>query len=170
MESNLNFLCNPTLKIFDATNYTKIIGSLLNLTNTSTNIFFALVHCVKKMCSHGHSIKYMTKSNWEGYATNRKSTSCFYFSLGSDMISWLSKKQFCVELSTTKEDDVVAFLANCELFVKISYANTRFISFQLKNHSSNISKITNKKKSQYRNNIYPRKPSRGRKPNKNSSV
>ena len=48
---------------------------------------------------HGFS-----NSDWASSSTKRKSTSGCYFSLGSRMISWLSKKQSSVALSSAKAE------------------------------------------------------------------
>ena len=53
-------------------------------------------------------------SYWAGSAIDRKSTSGCCFSMGSVMISWLSRKQFRVGLSTTKVEYVVACSTSCE--------------------------------------------------------
>ena len=53
-------------------------------------------------------------SNWVGSAIDRKSTSGCYFSMGSCMISWFSRKQSCMALSTTEVEYVIACLASCE--------------------------------------------------------
>ena len=47
-------------------------------------------------------------SNWAGSAIDRKSTSGCCFNMGSGVISWFSRKQSCVALSTT-EIEYVAF-------------------------------------------------------------
>ena len=46
--------------------------------------------------------------NWTGGAIDRKSTSRCLFSMRLGVISWFSRKQSCVALSTTKEEYVVA--------------------------------------------------------------
>ena len=52
--------------------------------------------------------------NWAGSTTNRKINSSCCFSLGSGMISWYSRKQSCVVLSTMEEDYVASDLAICD--------------------------------------------------------
>ena len=54
-------------------------------------------------------------SNWEGSAKDRKSTSGGCYCLGSTMISWFSKKQSSVSLSTTKEEYIPACSACFEV-------------------------------------------------------
>ena len=41
--------------------------------------------------------------DWVGSAIDRKSTSGCCFSMGSDVISWFSRNQSCMALSTAKE-------------------------------------------------------------------
>ena len=40
--------------------------------------------------------------DWEGSAIDRKSTSGCFFSMGSDMVLWLSRKHNSVALNTTE--------------------------------------------------------------------
>ena len=51
---------------------------------------------------------------WEGSATNRKSTSVYYFSLGSVMITWFNRKQSCVAPSRVEAEYVATCSASCE--------------------------------------------------------
>ena len=53
-------------------------------------------------------------SYWVGSAINRKSTSGFCLSMGSGVISWLSKKQSCVALSTAEAEYFIACSASYE--------------------------------------------------------
>ena len=53
-------------------------------------------------------------SYWAGSAINRKSTSRCCFSMGSSVISWFSRKQSCMALSTTEDEYVVACSTICE--------------------------------------------------------
>ena len=53
-------------------------------------------------------------SYWEGSAIDRKSTSGCCFSLGSGVISWFSKKQSYVALSTAEAEYVATCSASCE--------------------------------------------------------
>ena len=41
---------------------------------------------------------------WAGSAIDRKSTSGYCFSMGSGVISWFSRKQSCVTLSTAEAE------------------------------------------------------------------
>ena len=43
-------------------------------------------------------------SDWAGSAIDRKSTSECCFSMGSSVISWFSRKQSCVALSTAEAE------------------------------------------------------------------
>ena len=54
-------------------------------------------------------------SDWAGSTIDRKSTSGCCFSMGSSLISWFSRKQSCMELSTSEVEYVVACSASCEV-------------------------------------------------------
>ena len=49
--------------------------------------------------------------DWVGSAIDRKSTSGCCFSMGSGVISWFSRKQSCVAMSTAEEK----YVATCYL-------------------------------------------------------
>ncbi|MCO5571350.1 hypothetical protein L7F22_025088 [Adiantum nelumboides] len=56
-----------------------------------------------------------TDANWDGSACDRRSTSGFMFSLGSIDITWSSKKQPTIALSSTEVEYRGAALAACEV-------------------------------------------------------
>ena len=53
-------------------------------------------------------------SDWVGSAIDRKSTLGCCFSMGLGVISWFSRKQYCVALSTAEAEYVAACSASCE--------------------------------------------------------
>jgi hypothetical protein len=53
-------------------------------------------------------------SDWAGSIPDRKSTSGYCFSLGSSMVSWSSRKQSYVALSTTEVEYVATCATNRE--------------------------------------------------------
>ena len=55
-----------------------------------------------------------TDADWAGDAIDRRSTSGFMFHLGSATISWSSKNQPTVSLSSTEAEYRVATVATCE--------------------------------------------------------
>ena len=61
----------------------------------------------KKFNLHGY-----VDSDWAGSATHKKNTSGCCFSLGSNIISWFSRKHACVALSTVEVEYVVACSTN----------------------------------------------------------
>ena len=56
-----------------------------------------------------------TDADWAGSVTDRRSTSGFMFSLGSAAITWSSKKQPTVALSSTEAEYRGAAIATCEV-------------------------------------------------------
>jgi hypothetical protein len=58
---------------------------------------------------HGYS-----DADWAGSVVDRKSTSGCCFSLGSASISWMSRKQKSVALSTAEAEYIAASMASCE--------------------------------------------------------
>jgi hypothetical protein len=144
MAMNLNLLRNSSSDLVDPTMYKQLIGSLMYLVNTTSDICFAVntlsrymveprhVHLVAVKhvlrCVHGmvgYGLRYVsdgevklhgyTEYDWVGSAVDRKSTSGCCFSLGSGMISWLSIKQSPMALGTTKEKCIAANVASCEV-------------------------------------------------------
>ena len=53
-------------------------------------------------------------SDWAGSAIDRKSTSWCCFSTGLGVISWFSRNNSCVTLSTTQDEYITTCLASCE--------------------------------------------------------
>ena len=47
-------------------------------------------------------------SNWDGSVVDRKSTSSYYFSMGSAIISWSSRKHGSIAQSTTEAQYIAA--------------------------------------------------------------
>ena len=55
-----------------------------------------------------------TDVDWEGCVEDRKSTSCCCLSIGSGVVSWFSKKQKSVALSSAKVEYMAASMVACE--------------------------------------------------------
>ena len=55
-----------------------------------------------------------TNSDWAGSASNRKSTSGCCFGLGPAIVSWFSRKQKSVALSSAEAEYMAASQASCE--------------------------------------------------------
>ena len=141
--TSLKLLNYDTSKDVDATLYRQIIGSLMYLTNTRPDICFAVNTLSQYMVNPKHvhligakhvmrylkgtldyGLRYTSSgeiklhgyadSDWGGNAKDRKSTSGSCFSLGSGMISWFSRKQTSIALSTAE----VEYIAACSAFCK----------------------------------------------------
>jgi hypothetical protein len=63
---------------------------------------------------HNFTLSGYTDAYWAGSVTNRKITSRCCFSLGSAMISWQSRKQSNIALSTAKAEYIAACSASCK--------------------------------------------------------
>jgi hypothetical protein len=123
----------------DPSLYRQLIGSLMYLVNTRPDICFAvntlsqfqveprhehwivakhvlryirgtLNYGLRYTTSNNIQLHGFTDSDWAGSAEDRRSTSGMCFSLGSAMISWGSRKQKSVALSTTEAE----YIAACE--------------------------------------------------------
>ncbi|XP_075515565.1 uncharacterized protein LOC142550212 [Primulina tabacum] len=121
----------------DNTQYRSIIGSLLYLSASRPDIMFSVCLCARYQAdpkvTHLKAVKrilryiagtvnlglwYTKETNtnlmgfsdadWAGNLDDRKSTTggCFY--LGNNLVSWYSKKQNCVSLSTAESEYVAA--------------------------------------------------------------
>ena len=121
----------------DQSLYKSMIGSLLYLTASRPDIAFAAGVCARYQAdpkvSHANHVKRILKyvngtsdygmlyshgsssaligycdADWAGSADDRKSTSGGCFFLGNNLISWFSKKQNCVSLSTSEAEYIAA--------------------------------------------------------------
>eukprot|EP00253_Pinus_taeda_P021232 PITA_21232 len=128
-------LANPT-------EYRQLIGALMFLVNTRPDICFAVNTLSQQMVEPhhfhwvgaknllryllgtiNHGLRYTagsvilrgyTDADWAGSVVDRKSTSGCCFNLGSTSISWMSRKQKSVALSTAEAEYIPASMACCE--------------------------------------------------------
>eukprot|EP00253_Pinus_taeda_P030134 PITA_30134 len=130
-------------KDFDPSLYKSIIGSLMYLTATRPDIMFVVSlisrfierpkeahwQATKRILRYVKGTKQFgilyttsecsdligyTDSDWVRSVDYRKSTSGYVFHMGSGAISWASKKQSIVALSTVEAEYVVAIAAACQ--------------------------------------------------------
>jgi hypothetical protein len=143
MEAMLKLLVDTSSELIDATLYRQIIGSLMYLLNTRPDICFAVntlsqflvepihVHLVISKhvmrylkgtidCGlsydgdHDFTLCGYIDADWAGIVSDRKRTSGCCFNLGSTMISWQSRKQSSISLSTAEAEYIAACSASCE--------------------------------------------------------
>ena len=134
---------NDNNKDFDPSLYKSIVGSLMYLTATRPDIMHAvslisrfmdrpkearwkaakrILRYVKGAKRYGilytisenYKLIGYTDSDWAGSVDDRKSTSGYVFHMGSEVISWNSKKQPIVALSTAEAEYVAATAAACQ--------------------------------------------------------
>ena len=127
----------------DVTQYIHIIGLLMYLTNARPDIFFVVNTLSQYLVQPGrvhliaakHVMRYLkgtiefglyyegnhdyilygyTYADWAGSVSDRKNTSSGCFFLGFGMISWFSKKQSNISISTTEAEYIATFSASCE--------------------------------------------------------
>jgi hypothetical protein len=141
MEAKLKLMVDTSSDLIDATLYKQIIGLLMYLTNTRPDICFEVntlsqflvqprrVHLVAAK----HVMRYLkgtmdyglrydgdftligyTDADWAGSVTDAKITSRCCFNLGSAMISWQSRKQSSISLSTVEAEFIAACSASCK--------------------------------------------------------
>ena len=138
MDTNLNLISDESSQLVDMTQYRHIIGSLMYSTNTKPDICFDVntlsQYLVKLRQVHlitaNHVMRYLKDtidlglyygrdhdcrlygyidSDQVGSTAYRKSTSGGLYCLGSTMISWFSKKQSSVSLSTAEAKYITAY-------------------------------------------------------------
>jgi hypothetical protein len=143
MITNLKKLGASDLDLVDPTMYRQLIGSLMYLVNTKSDISFAVntlsqfmvelrqVHWVvaKRVLKYlrgtvGFGLRYAkgdgvrlhgySNSNWAGSVVDRKNTSSGCFNLGSIVVSWFSEKQTFVALGSVEAEYMAASLVSCE--------------------------------------------------------
>eukprot|EP00253_Pinus_taeda_P036026 PITA_36026 len=111
MELIFNKLCGSAAgpELGNASEYRQLIEALMFLVNSRSDICFA-VNTLSQYMVEPHHI------HWIGAnVVDRKSTSGCCFSLGSALISWMSKKQKSVALSTGEAEYIAASMASCEI-------------------------------------------------------
>jgi hypothetical protein len=137
MSTSVSLQHNPSEKCVDQTLYRSMIGSLLYLTASRPDISYSVGVCARFQSdpkeSHLHAVKRIIKyvlgtidfgifytkdtnisivgfcdADWGGNKDERKSTSggCFY--VGNNLVSWHSKKQTCISLSTAEAEYIAA--------------------------------------------------------------
>jgi hypothetical protein len=143
MITNLKKVTTSDSDMVDPMLYRQLIGSLMYMVNTRTDICFAVNTLSEFMVelrqehwvATQHVLRYLrgtmeyglrylgdgemklqgyTDSNWASSAADRKSTLGCCFSLGSAMISQFSKKQTSMALSSAEAEYMAASTASCE--------------------------------------------------------
>lgn len=142
-EVGLKLVKDPGGKMVNSTFYKQIVGSLMYLTSTRPDIMHAVslisryMECPKEAHllaakrifrylngtinyglfyrkGEGSDLFGFTDSDYAGDLDDRKSTSGYVFMMGSGAISWSSKKQSIVTLSSTEAEFIAATTCACQ--------------------------------------------------------
>ena len=137
MSPNVKLTVDLLGKSVDSSLYRSMIGSLLYLTASRPDISYSVGVCATYQAnpkeSHMIALKRIIKNvktttkfdvwynkdtndvlagysndDWAENADDRKSTSGGYFNVGNNLVSWMSKKQNSISLSTAKSKNIVA--------------------------------------------------------------
>eukprot|EP00253_Pinus_taeda_P025809 PITA_25809 len=143
MEPGLKLSAQSSSPPVDETLFRQLVGSLIYLTATRPDISFAVSYISRFMSApkadHWIAAKRVlryvrgtsdygllytrtsdpilsgyTDSDWAGSVDDRKSTAGYVFSLGSGVVTWTSKKQQAVALSSTEAEYRGTVKASCE--------------------------------------------------------
>ncbi|XP_057972881.1 secreted RxLR effector protein 161-like [Malania oleifera] len=141
MDVNIKLSIKDRSLLVDTKRYRSLIGSLVYLCNTRPNISFAVgilskftnkpreihwkagIRVLKYIKGTPHfGVSYTLRnsligycdSDWAGYIDSRKSASGYCFLFGNGIISWTSKKQPTVSLSSTEAEYKSTCLTLCE--------------------------------------------------------
>ncbi|GMI66431.1 cysteine-rich RLK (RECEPTOR-like protein kinase) 8 [Hibiscus trionum] len=140
METNVKLKKDRGKILQDARNFRQLVGSLVYLTITRPEISYSvsvisqfmqnpkshyldaakrILRYIKGFLEYGLMYKKndsfllsgYTDADWVGDATDRRSTSGYCFDFGSAVVSWCSKKQPTVALSSTEAEYIAATMA-----------------------------------------------------------
>ncbi len=144
LEQNVKLSADERDLVEDTTMYRRIVGSLVYMTITRLDLSYVVgmasqfmqtpqkphLDVVKRILRYiKHTLKcgifYEVKSqlqvhgytdaDWVGNVSNRRSTSGFMFSFRTGDVSWSSKKQPTIALSSTKAEYRGVAIATCEI-------------------------------------------------------
>ncbi|MCO5581678.1 hypothetical protein L7F22_035567 [Adiantum nelumboides] len=144
LDQNLKLRIDEGEVLDDATMYRRIVGSLIYMTISLSNLSYAVglvsqfmqlprkphldaVRCILRyvratlhyalFCDAGTQVHVhgYTDSDWAGSSSDRRSTSDYMFSFGSAAVTWSSKKQPTIALSSTEAEYRGAAVVACEV-------------------------------------------------------
>eukprot|EP00253_Pinus_taeda_P002353 PITA_02353 len=112
MEPGLKLSAQSSSPLVDETLFKQLVGSLIYLTATKPDISFAVIY-ISRFISDPILSGY-TDSDWAGSVDDCKSTIGYVLNLASGVVTWTSKKQQAVALSSIEAEYRGAVKASCE--------------------------------------------------------
>eukprot|EP00253_Pinus_taeda_P007383 PITA_07383 len=100
-------------KDVDPIRYRQLIGSLMYLVNTFATLSTPSISSWWNRIGHTGQQPNMCL-DWAGSSVDRKSTSGYWFNIGSGMTSWCCRKQKSMALSSSEAEYMAVSIALCE--------------------------------------------------------
>ncbi|XP_039128972.1 uncharacterized mitochondrial protein AtMg00810-like [Dioscorea cayenensis subsp. rotundata] len=107
MEPNIKLRAGEGKDLEDPRMYRQLVGSLIYLTLTRPDLAYAVGVASREGCQ----VTGYCDADYAGDCDTRRSTTGYIFSLGSGAVSWCSKRQPTVSLSTTEAEYRAAAMA-----------------------------------------------------------
>eukprot|EP00253_Pinus_taeda_P005139 PITA_05139 len=113
MERGLKLSTRSSSPLVDETLFRQLVGNLIYLTATRPDISFAVSY-ISRFMSAPKANHWIAAKRVLRYVSGTPDYAGYVFSLGSSVVTWTSKKQQAVALSSTKAEYRGAAKASCE--------------------------------------------------------
>eukprot|EP00253_Pinus_taeda_P026461 PITA_26461 len=121
LQQNLKLSSDDGTKQMDSTLYRQLVGSLIYLMTTRPDLAYSVSvlsqFMSRRLDSHWNAEKRVLRysdSDWAGNLNDHRSIKGYAFSIGSGVISWSSRKQSIVALSSCEAEYQALCAATCK--------------------------------------------------------